>query len=645
MCSPQVGGDAKHVLRAGLCASYAEEGIRFVPAFDKAHHDPARTWTEQQEFAERMRLLFLEGHIWGVQADAVEELGSEKTLVEIVLDEAKNAPTIYYGDDGRVLRLFRRPDVAEQQALQAAVHQATQVMLDRVEVELSLSNGFVSFTALNLHRWRQAFLLGRQGDDSKLVTLRRHARRALAIWRLDSDAAVGELEGVAAKLVQDHRSRIDSGKVADGREIWVLALHPNFGRSISAKVQDFIRIYMAALDGTCGVERDLGALTRVLKAHSGPMDQAGESISDCVELLLDGPQTKEEVAKMPEVGESGRLGADLLLLPTDFSRECVALWLKLHGRRFLIYKPKTAGRKRALKAGTMASVIRGVAHATDKLVKQAREANGCDTTVLGIPRHQLIKRNWCAAVSPKLTKFINLTVVKRQRTQTLEKAREMTRRSQRNPFKTPELNPNHKLRRGCALTAKPKPTQNAPTIAPVNGTIAVASCCSEDVPPTPGYQILKVGASGSVAAALQQLMRAQVVVLDATWQLDGVAQAQHLISAIVVVGLGKAVLCRHRWRGPRPHTSMALVQYLPAAYQVPAKLQLVGELESRHASVGAALRAVAAKGKAWSIVNGEASKDVIKLDSLTAVRDFLRRSRRVYSSRKGLVTTLIRQRE
>ena len=154
-------------------------------------------------------------------------------------------------------------DVAEQQALQAAVHQATQVMLDRVEVELSLSNGFVSFTALNLQRWRQAFLLGRQGDDSKLVTLRRHARRALAIWRLDSDAAVGELEGVAAKLTQDHRSRIDSGKVADGREIWVLALHPNFGRSISAKVQDFIRIYMAALDGTCGVERDLGALTRV----------------------------------------------------------------------------------------------------------------------------------------------------------------------------------------------------------------------------------------------------------------------------------------------------------------------------------------------------------------------------------------------
>ena len=135
--------------------------------------------------------------------------------------------------------------------------------------------------------------------------------------------------------------------MADGREIWVLALHPNFGRSISAKVQDFIRIYMAALDGTCGVERDLGALTRVLKAHSGPMDQTGESISDCVELLLGGPQTQEKVANMPEVGESGRLGADLLLLPTDFSREYVALWLKLHGRRFLVYKPKTAGRKRA----------------------------------------------------------------------------------------------------------------------------------------------------------------------------------------------------------------------------------------------------------------------------------------------------------
>ena len=140
-------------------------------------------------------------------------------------------------------------------------------------------------------------------------------------------------------------------------------------------------------------------------------------------------------------------------------------------------------------------------------------------------------------------------------------------------------------------------------------------------------------------------MRAQVVVWDATWQLDGVAQAQYLISAIVVIGLGKAVLCRPRWRGPRPHTSTALVQYLPAAYQVPAKLQLVGELGSQHAAVATALRTVAAKGKKWSIVSGAAAGDVIKLDSLNAVRDFLRRSRRVYTSREGLVTTLIRQRQ
>lgn len=628
----------RHVLTVGLCASYAEEGIRFVRMFDKSQHDPARTWTQLMEFTERMRLLFLEGHIWDSSDSPVGGSGSEKTLVEIALHEAKNAPTIYY-DDGRVARCYQTPSTADQQRLQTCVHQATRAMLDRVEVELNLDHAMTLFTALDLKRWRQAFTLGRQGDSSKLDILRRHARRLFTVWRLDSDASMAQLEGVVAKLAQDNRQSIDGGKLEDNRAIWVQALRPNFGPNIN-RVEVLIRIYMAALDGTCGVERDLGALTRVLRAHSGPTDEDGETISHCITILLDGPDREEELAKQPEGVEASGSSHAQLLLPTDFSRDCVRLWTACHGRRFLVYKPGRGGCKRGPKPGTMSAVVRGVAHATNRIVKQATEGNGADKTVLGVPRAVLIKRDSLPTPSKKLQKFMSLTVVKRQRLAAVAQARSVTRSTHRSPFLIGELNPNRKLRRGKVLTAPPKPDRSAPAIDPAGGIVVVASCCTEVVPPTPGYRIVTPESASSTATTLQQLMGAHIIVWDASWQLDGPVKEKHLLSAIVAIGMGKAVLARPRWRGPRPHNSTSLIQYLPAAQ---ATLTLGGELSDKHAAVCTALRTVAARRtQQWTIVQGAAAEKATKLFTLAAVRDFLQQSRRVYTRRPGMVTTLIR---
>ena len=620
----------KHVLTAGMCASYAEEAIRFVRLFDKGHHDPARSWSQLSEFSERMRLLFIEGHIWGVSTDLVVGPGSsnEKTLLEIALQEAKNAPTIYY-DNGRVLRLFQRPSKEEQQALQTSVCKVTSTMLDRVDVELSLENGLMLFTALDLHRWRQAFLSGSRGDSCKLDILRRHLRRCMSLWRVDSDAAAAQMEGVVAKLVQDNRTDIDANKIDDYRTVWVAALRPQFGPSIGGRVQELIRIYMAALDGTCGVERDLGHLSKVLLAHLGPLDQDGQSLSHCVEVLLDGPTRADEVAKQPGVEESRRSPGSLLLLPTELSRDCVRLWSETHGRRFLVYQPSLAlRRKSGARSGTMAAVLRGVKRATDNVVKQAQQANGCDRTVLGVARAELIRGGRGVKESKKMKDFTSLTSKKRQRLTELGATRSITRASHQNPYTVGVFNPTRRLRRGTVLTATPKPDLLAPSIEPRNGIIVVANCCAGDLPATPGYEILTLGRTSSDADALQQLMRAQVIVWDATWQLDGTPQAQHLISAIVAIGLGKAALARPRWRGPRPHTSSALVHYLPAASQVVAKIMLVGELVCKHG---------AARGRKWRIVS-DAAGDAKKLDTLLAVRDFLRSSRRVYTRRTGMIT-------
>ena len=62
-----------------------------------------------------------------------------------------------------------------------------------------------------------------------------------------------------------------------------------------------IRIYVAAMDTTGPVERGLGKLTEVLAAHSGPMDEDGEHMSELVEVHANGPATVEELATRPDL--------------------------------------------------------------------------------------------------------------------------------------------------------------------------------------------------------------------------------------------------------------------------------------------------------------------------------------------------------
>jgi hypothetical protein len=637
---------------AGLIASYAEEAIRFVRRFDKGHHDPALIWRHVGEFTKRMRLLFQDGHIWSASGSAD---AAEKTLLETVMREAQDAPTIYYDDEGRVLRLYRAPTRPEALQLQAGCHQATEAMCDRIDAELSLDHPLVLLTSFDLMRWLAAFAAARAGDELSLDALRRHTRLMFALWQLSSDANTAQLEGVAARLVERNRTAIESGNVEDYRTIWVQALRPDFGINVS-RVHVVIRIYMAALDGTCGVERDLGSLRRVLDAHAGPLDEDGCTISHCMDVFLDGPASRNEVAMGPQgVVESG--GCDnIILLPTDFSRECARLWVSAHGRRFMTYKPSIAcGRKRGPKSGTMAAVARGSKRATDNIIKQVVQANGADRMVFpGIARHELLVRRQQDLPAPteKLKKFISYTAKRKNAFSILAQARVVARSRRTNPYALPVLNPRLRLRTGHVLTAKPKPELAARKVDEHRGPIVVASCCSGELPPIPGYTIVVPRATDDSNAALLKLSKAQIIVWDYTWQLDGPVSAQHLVSAVVAIGLGKAVLAKPRWRGAHPHRSSSLVHYLPVAQGDEkktgvVKISLGGELVAKHAFVCAALKFVAGRGKSWQIVpsaeEGAGGKNhYYDLHTLVAVRDFLQRRRRVYRPRAGLDTALLR---
>ena len=105
----------------------------------------------------------------------------------------------------------------------------------------------------------------------------------------------------------------------------------------------------------------------------------------------------------------------------------------------------------------------------------------------------LLPQRWVAGEEPL-----------KERLGIVDDARRSTRCTGRNSFTIGLLNPHGQLRRGRAVTAKPKPDQHAPRIEPRNGVIVVASCRSEEVLATPGYQIVTLdrGVGGSDAKLL-----------------------------------------------------------------------------------------------------------------------------------------------
>ena len=129
-------------------------------------------------------------------------------------------------------------------------------------------------------------------------------------------SGVAELRGMAFRLCAQEEAHLKAERPRDNRVVWESVLSAEF-REPNDRVDTLLpmlEIYLSAADSTCGVERDLGALVRILEAHQGPVDEDGTTISYCTELYLDGPDDETGIATLADGG---------VLLPTDFTRECV----------------------------------------------------------------------------------------------------------------------------------------------------------------------------------------------------------------------------------------------------------------------------------------------------------------------------------
>lgn len=116
----------RYALPTGLASTSSAEALEFIRHFDVSDHDPASTLREYRVLRRRLVSLFLEASLFSLPGDD----GVALTLMHIVMDQAKTAPPIFYGD--QVIHLWSGPTREERESMVRGVQTVVQVMLDRL---------------------------------------------------------------------------------------------------------------------------------------------------------------------------------------------------------------------------------------------------------------------------------------------------------------------------------------------------------------------------------------------------------------------------------------------------------------------------------------------------------------------------------
>ena len=645
----------RQIFTAGLSASYSDEMIRFIRLFDVGDHDPAVTWRQWRAFEARCRALFLEGHVFCEPEDG-------RTCLQIAIEQARTAEPIYY-EDGKVLKLYVKPSAEHAQATADSIHCVTEAMLGRLEVEFSDDKVSMLFSPFDLTRWHTALLAGE--NELPMQNLRRHIAKMFFAWRLD-DKGAEELESAAKKL---RRQEIEFLRTTprDNRTVWLKTLEEGFADDLFSVgfqvLPTMVKIYFSVLDGTCGIERFLGALKHILDAHIGPLDEDGHTLAYLMDVRLDGPCSETDLATQP-AGDVGTLGCEVALEATDVTRDFARLWVKLHGRRFGLYETKQKPGPKTKRDGTLAAVGRSVATGMSSLVAQSRQKQDTSDrpTLLGMPRRFFIQRHdRTGSANPKsksklMTAFKKTTARKRFQNQLLKQSRAVTKHNGKNPYLVGDLNPHRALRKGTGvrfgLSEVPRVVASSAT-----GRIKVTDVCTTPLPkkvpvgtsggvgalqqdPYGGYVILRPPSLSLPQRLWNAIRSCDLVVADSPWDVDIAALSEsQVMIALTITATGASVLPVKAWAArDRPHESGAVVRFQAACVLQAQKLVIAPAFDARCPGLRKIFENIGKfKGSKWKFaVSDAAGSGDVHLTSLEGVRDFLRGARRVHRQHRGL---------
>lgn len=174
-------------------------------------------------------------------------------------------------------------------------------------------------------------------------------------------------------------------------------------------------------------ERQLGLAKALKDAHCGEGLPDGETISEILELRLDGPSKEEEIACHHE-SQNDSSQADSSLSLGTFGVLCAEKWLARHGRRFRSYKERSdKGKKRGHRAHSEAWAISAQKDCRNDLSQKEKQFRGVDANLLGVPIKDLIidpnLRKQTSRESQRLEQFHKTTAKKNQ--QRLDRIKKM----------------------------------------------------------------------------------------------------------------------------------------------------------------------------------------------------------------------------
>ena len=251
----------------------------------------------------------------------------------------------------------------------ADMSQVVEAMLERLRVDLAQDEIVTALQVFNVAFWQQADL--RSGLSASAVKLCK---------LLTLSERTGGLIGQYARILGPLLKAAQATRVGDvgNKHAWSWVLCPSWRVRHASKVawtdecHTLVAFYLSLKTNTTTLERDLGHLLRQLEAHSGPLTPNGSTIGAILEVAVEGPQEEKDFFEKPSV-EGGPM------TPTKFGVACAEMWICHFGRRFrcTYNKEVKAGPKvpRTKAVGTLASVVRGRAKATNALVQSAQAAD------------------------------------------------------------------------------------------------------------------------------------------------------------------------------------------------------------------------------------------------------------------------------
>ena len=416
-------------------------------------------------------------------------------------------------------------------ALQACVN----ATVSRLNVDVNPRDLQTCFACYNLESWWPARQSLETGDTAPWEQCQ---ARLLPCFRLLCKAAaqdvrrgVLEFEAVLAELLTETTME-QVMKQKDSRLAWRRVL--GYGAALRACGGCFpvlgvmISWYCSVIDGECQVERDLAVLKSILSEHRGSLDMDSVTLSDLLELRLDGPQSENEVASQvvfeDVLGSDFRsAGASGCLQMTDFTRACQALYVERFGRRFRCYSVrKDKGQPRQKRKNTLANYKRLQRQAVDSLVKHYDEdPDSMQETCLGPGferRHFVQKPRQRGPRSPAWDKNLarfQKTTVARQNANII--ARDRLQKGL--PPAKPVLRP------GNLFNARPGRSNRDFILLDPSAVVLDLTVKGMESPPLRD-QIKRPARPESVA--LPELLKAKVVVVDDVLAVEQMRTGMHL---------------------------------------------------------------------------------------------------------------------